>query len=262
MDVGQRAVAADAGAVIPGLSLLWAPATSVRRTRPSAYPGRGRPATRGDLVRPLAQTYRGRELPAPVPDWVQPWQGGEAGSGSRGGMDDFVLPEVAPSAPTFRIAAIHDPRRTESLVLTSPLAVPARALRALYLAPWPVGQLPLASKQLIGAARPLVSAPQMCQRLPELALVAGAVLTYAVATQPAVPTGFWDCRPRPTTGRLRRVLSRAESPPDSALPARIRARAAVTDHLPKGFWGQRPRTKPAPPPQQRRGRSTTPADAA
>jgi len=39
-------------------------------------------------------------------------------------------------------------------------------------------------------------------------LLAGAIATYQAATLPAVPTGFWDRQPKPTPGRLRRLLSR------------------------------------------------------
>src|SRR5215210_180906 len=47
---------------------------TARRAQPPAYPGRGRPATRGAVVRPLARTYRGRRIPATVPDQVTTWQ--------------------------------------------------------------------------------------------------------------------------------------------------------------------------------------------
>ncbi len=80
--------------------------------------------------------------------------------------------------------------------------------------------------------------PETCQRLPELALVAGAVLSYAAATGPAVATGYWDRRPLRTPGRLRRVLEYREFPEAVALPQRVRVKAAVTAHLPKGHWGQ------------------------
>ena len=138
---------------------------------------------------------------------------------------------------------------SRSTTLASPLAVPPRALRDLYHDRWPVEQLPLAAKQMLGAARQFVSAPETCQRLPELALLAGAVLSYVAATVPAVPTGVWDRRPQPTPGRRRRRLARAPFPHDFPLPARIRAKAAQTEHLPKGFWGQRRRATadPAPP---------------
>ena len=234
---------------------------TARRAQPPAYAGRGRPATRGAVVRPLARTYRGRVIPATPPDRVETWQEDDAVVRAES-WDELVLPDAAPGAPTFRIVAIHDPRWSEPLLLASPLTIAPRALRDLYLDRWPVEQLPLVGKQLLGAARQFVSAPETCQRLPELALLAGAVLSYAAATQSPVPTGFWDRRPRPTPGRLRRLLARAAFPTDFPLPARIREKASVTDHLPKGFWGQRRRstadTTPTPSPD----RPTTPAQAA
>ena len=121
-------------------------------------------------------------------------------------------------------------------------------MRDLYRDRWPVEQLPLAAKQMLGAARQFVHAPETCQRLPELALLAGAVLSYAAATSPAVPTGFWDRRPQPTPGRLRRLLARTPFPHDFPLPARLRRKESPTAHLPTGGFGQRRRAAaPAPP---------------
>ena len=234
---------------------------TARRAQPPAYPGRGRPATRGAVVRPLARTYRGRLIPATPPDRSEAWSEEEVVVRAEC-WDAVVLPDAPAGAPTFRLVALHDPRSSEPLLLASPLAITPRALRDLYLDRSPVEQLPLAAKQLLGAARQFVSAPETCQRLPELALLAGVVLSYAAATQPPVPTGFWDRRPRPTPGRLRRVLARAAFPTDFPFPARIRQKASVTDHLPKGFWGQRrlstTETTPMPSPDQ----PTTPAQAA
>lgn len=85
-----------------------------------------------------------------------------------------------------------------------------------------VEQLPLAAKQMLGAARAFVSAPETCQRLPERALLAGSILTYLAATLPAVPTGSWDRRPRLTPGRLRRRLVHSIFPAAFPLPDRIR----------------------------------------
>ncbi len=209
------------------------------------YPGRGRPRTRGVLIRPLARTYRDRELAATPPDQVVTWQEGDTVVRAAW-WDDLVLPDVPPKSPTFRIIVVHDPRWTEPLVLATTLAVSARALRDLYLDRWPVEQVPLAAKQMLGAARAFVSAPETCQRLPELALLAGSILTYLAATQPAVPTGSWDRRPRPTPGRLRRVLARTVFPTSFPLPDRIRQKAAVTAHLRTGFWGQRRLPAPIP----------------
>lgn len=216
-----------------------------RRADLAAYPGRGRPRTRGELIRPLARTYRGRELAATPPDHGVTWQEGDTVVRAEW-WDGLVLPDVPLDRPTFRLIVIHDPRWTAPLVLATTLAVPARALRDLYLDRWPVEQLPLAAKQMLGAARAFVSAPETCQRLPELALLAGSILTYLAATLPAVPTGSWDRRPRPTPGRLRRRLAHTVFPTTFPLPHRIRQKAAVSAHLPKGSWGQRHRPTPTP----------------
>ena len=218
---------------------------TARRAALPAYPGRGRPRTRGELIRPLARTYRGRVLPATAPDRVVTWQEGDAVVRAEA-WDDLVLPDApVAGAPPFRIVVLHDPRWTEPLVLATTLPVSARALRDLYLDRWPVEQLPLAAKQMLGAARAFVSAPETCQRLPELALLAGSILTYLAASQPAIPTGSWDRRPRPTPGRLRRLLAHTVFPTSFRLPDRIRQKAAVTAHLPKGSWGQRRRSATA-----------------
>jgi hypothetical protein len=216
-----------------------------RRATLPPYAGRGAPRTRGELIRPLARTHTGRVLPATDPDHVLTWQEGDTVVGAEW-WDDLVLPNVPLTSPTFRLVVIHDPRWTEPLVLATTLPVLARTLRDLYLDRWPVEQLPLAAKQMLGAARSFVSAPETCQRLPELALLAGSILTYLAATQPAIPTGSWDRRPRPTPGRLRRLLARVDFPTAVPLPDRIRQKAAVSAHLPTGFWGQRRPPSPIP----------------
>ena len=216
-----------------------------RRAKLDDYPGRRRPRQRGELIRPLARTYRDRTLAASTPDAGATWQEGNTVVRAAW-WDDLVLADVPLTSPTFRLVVIHDPRWTEPLVLATTLAVSARTLRDLYLDRWPVEQLPLAAKQMLGAARAFVSAPETCQRLPELALLAGSILTYLAASQPAIPTGSWDRRPRPTPGRLRRLLSRAVFPTSFHLPDRIRKKDAVTAHLPTGNWGQRRRPTPIP----------------
>jgi hypothetical protein len=223
---------------------------TARRAQPPIYSGRGRPPTRGALVRPLARRHAGRLLPATPADAVTTWHEGDTiVRGER--WHDLVLPTAATGAagaasrPTFSVVAIHDPSYAEPLLLATPLAVSSQAVRGLYRDRWPVEQIPLVAKVLLGAARQFVSAPETTQRLPELALLAGAVLTYAAATGPAVPTGNWDRAPQRTAGRLRRVLRRTLFPSLDGLPARLRQKAAVTAHLPKGFFGQRhPRSTP------------------
>ena len=209
-----------------------------RRAAPPPYGGRGRPPTRGALGRPLPRRHRGRAIPATPPDRVATWH--EAAAPLRAeGRTDLVRPDADAGSPAVSVIAVHDPRHREPLLLVTPLALSPRAARDLYRDRWPVEQLPLAAKQMLGAARQFVHAPETCQRLPELARLAGAVLSYAAATSPAIPTGFWDRRPRPTPGRLRRLLARTPFPHDFPFPARIREKASATGHLPTGFWGQR-----------------------
>ena len=220
---------------------------TARRADPPPYGGRGPRPKRGKLVRPLARRRAGREIAATEPDQVITWpeHGNDGDRTLRAGLwTRLVVPDAAPGSPTFTIVAISDPAYTEPLLVATPLALTPQVLRELYRDRWPIEQLPLAAKQMLGAARQFVHEEETCQRFPELALLAGAVLTYAAATGPAVPTGSWDRHPQRTPGRLRRLLAQADFPKDFPLPGRLRVKLAVTDHLPKGFWGQRRRPSP------------------
>jgi hypothetical protein len=177
-------------------------------------------------------------LPATPPDRITLWTDGDRTIRAEE-WTDLLLPDAAPGNPTFGVVAIHDPRYRAPLLLATPQAVPPQAVRALYRDRWPVEQVPLAAKQMLGAARQFVHAPETCQRLPELALLAGAMSNYLAATLPPLPTGFWDRQPRPTPGRLRRALGRLPFPHEFPLPARVRQKASLTAHLPKGWFGQR-----------------------
>jgi len=222
---------------------------TARRADPPPYGGQGRPATHGDLVRPLARRRQEREIPATPPDQVMTWteRGSDGDQTLRAEQwTGLVVPAAAPGGPTFTIMAIFDPAYTNPLLVATPLDLAPQLVRDLYRDRWPVEQLPLAAKQMLGAARQFVHEQETCQRFPELALLAGAVLTYAAATGPAVPTGSWDRQPRRTPGRLRRLLAQADFPTDFPLPQRLRGKVAVTDHLPKGYWGQRRRPSPTP----------------
>jgi hypothetical protein len=215
-----------------------------RRAIPPAYPGRGRPGWRGELIRPRARADRGRALAATDPDHVATWPEGDAVVRAAG-WDDLVRPDVPLTRPTCRLMVIDDPRWAEPLVLATTLAISARALRDRDLDRWPVEQLPLAARQMLGAARSFVSAPETCQRLPELALLAGSILTDLAAPLPAIPTGSWDRRPRPTPSRIRRRRAHADVPTAFPLPDHSRQQAAVTAQLPTGFRGQRRSSAPA-----------------
>jgi hypothetical protein len=217
-----------------------------RRATPPPYRGRGRPPTRGVLVRPLPRRSRGRLLAATAPDEEASWEEGSVRVHAAV-WRDLAPPTTKPDSPPLRVVAIYDPRYRDPWLLASPLPLAPPALRALYHDRWPVEQLPLVAKQLLGAARQFVHAPQTCQRLPVLTLLAGAILAYMAATAPSIPTGFWDRRPQPTAGRLRRALEDCPFPADFPLPARLHPKRVPTAHLPTGFWGQRrPRAASAP----------------
>jgi hypothetical protein len=216
---------------------------TARRATPPDYSGTGRPPKRGKLVRPLARTFKGRQLAATPSDRSLTWS--EDGYELRADFWDNLVfrntPADTADAPTFSVVAIHDPRWSRPLLLvlaTSLVEVAAADVRRLYLDRWPIEQLPLAAKQMIGAQRAFVYAVESCQRLPELALLAGSILSLAAAMLPAIPTGFWDRRPQPTPGRLRRYLFGLGFPVNFSLPPEIRQKASWTAHLPKGFWGQ------------------------
>lgn len=155
--------------------------------------------------------------------------------------DHLVAPDATPGAPTFTAVVIHDPRFLHPLVLAVNVPLDGKAVQAFYRDRWPVEQLPLAAKQILGAHRQFVFAPESCQRLPELAFLAGSILTYVAATAPAVRTGFWDRAARPTCGRLRRFLGRVPflELVSAGLPAHFRKKEPVTAHLPKGVLGHR-----------------------
>jgi hypothetical protein len=146
---------------------------TARRATPPDYSGTGRPPKRGQLVRPLARTFKGRQLAATPSDRSLTWS--EDGYELRADFwDNLVLrntPADTADAPTFSVVAIHDPRWSRPLLLvlaTSLVEVAAADVRRLYLDRWPIEQLPLAAKQMIGAQRAFVYAVESCQRLPEL----------------------------------------------------------------------------------------------
>lgn len=220
---------------------------TARRNVLPAYKGKGRRPRYGTLVRPLARTGRtGQTIPATTPDRVETWT--EQGVQFRAEFwDNLVLPDVPVQAanPTFTVVAIYDPRFRPPWLLACPLPLSGAALRGLYRDRWPVEQVPLAGKQMLGGARQFVFAPESCQRLPELNLLSGAIVTYLAATLPAVPTGFWDRHPQPTPGRLRRLLARTSFPESYPLPERLRKKATVWAHLPLGIRGHRRTKQPA-----------------
>jgi hypothetical protein len=230
---------------LEGFVLRLAKNFTGRRNVPAPRKRKGRPPTYGEWVRPLARTYKQHAIPATPPERVVTWE--EAGCKLRAEVwFNLILPgvEPAPHNRTFQVAAIYDPRFEEPWLLASDLPLSPADLRALYQDRWPVEQIPQAAKQMLGAHRQFVFCDESIYRLPELALLAGSILSFLAAALPLAPTGFWDRNPRRTPGRLRRLLFGRDFPSSFPLPERIRKKESVTRHLPKGILGHRRQPRP------------------
>lgn len=207
---------------------------------------RGKKPTKGPRVRPLSRQYRGKEISATAPDTIFSWKLETGETITAKVWDDLVRPDVTLDSQVdlFDVFAITDPRYDNPLLVATNVKLQAKTIHALYADRWPIEQLPLAGKQMIGAHRQFVFAAETRQRLPELVLLAGSILTGLAALHPTMPTGFWDRNPQPTPGRFRRALAGLPFPQSYPLPGQLRQKASVTDHLPKGILAHRRQKQP------------------
>jgi hypothetical protein len=246
----REIVLADAGFQVKlfheskvGQYLIRLPKNFTARRNYLAYaPGkRGKKPTKGTYVRPLARRYRGKEIAATTPDATDSWVLATGETITVQIWYDLVRPDVAPgpTADLFDVFAIADPRYDKPLLVATNVKLHPQTVHALYTDRWPIEQIPLAGKQMIGAHRQFVFAKETRHRLPELVLLAGSILTGLAALHPTIPTGFWDRKPRPTPGRFRRALNGLPFPQSYPVPGRLCQKASVTDHLPKGVLAHR-----------------------
>ena len=215
---------------------------TARRNWLAYAPGkRGKKPSKGPRVRPLPRRYKGKEIPATAPDATFSWTLDTGETITAQVWYDLVRPDLLPGphCDLFDVWAITDPRYENPLLVATNVKLQPDTVHALYADRWPIEQLPLAGKQMVGAHRQFVFAASSRQRLPELVLLAGSILTGLAALHPAMPTGFWDRNPLPTPGRFRRALAGLPFPQSYPLPARLRQKASVTDHLPKGILAHR-----------------------
>jgi hypothetical protein len=247
MDAGVKLADVQAANLVNYLLRLPTNFTA-RRNQPAPYGGKGRKPVFGEKIRPLARSYKGKTIAASSPDRVETWA--EGGIAMRAEIwDDLILPGVIPGPQTkaFRVYAIYDPAYTTPWLLATPLPLKAATVKTMYQDRWPVEQIPLSAKQMVGAHRQFVHADESIQRLPELALLAGSILSFLAATAPTAPTGFWDRQPRRTPGRFRRMLMGLPFPQSYPFPERLRKKASVTDHLPKGILAHRRKSTASAP---------------
>ena len=188
----------------------------------------------------MARTHKQKRLAATTPDQTATFQrdGRTIQVASWHGLVTSDT-RVADAQRTFSLYVFRDPLYTKPLILATDLKVQPETVLLIYLDRWPVEHPPLAAKQMVGLHRQFVFATEACFRLPELALLAGAILAYVAAVSPPIPTGFWDRQPQATPGRLRRRLAQVDFPNMTEVDPKLRKKASVTDHLPKGINGHR-----------------------
>ena len=171
---------------------------TARRNYLPPYKGRGCRPQWGEKVRPLPRTRLDNEIAATSPDRCETidFEGRKI---KVHGWSDLILPTCKPgeAVDTFTIWVFFDPLYKTTLVLGTNLAqAQPLTIFCLYLDRWPVEQIPLVAKQMLGLHRQFVFAPESCNRLPELAFLLGNVLTYLATVLPPLPTGFWDRHPK------------------------------------------------------------------
>lgn len=170
-----------------------------RRNKLPGYRGRGPRPQKGALVRPLARVFKGKTLAATPPDVVITfeWAGRQVRASGWLKLMRADL-RVADPHELFHIWVIDDPLYEGVLVLGTnlPPTVSPQTLYHLYHDRWPVEQIPLVAKPLLGCQRQFVFAPLSCWRLGELAFFTANLLTWLAATSPAFPSGYWDRHPK------------------------------------------------------------------
>jgi len=170
---------------------------TARRPYLPVYKGRGRPPTRGILVRPLARKWKNRILPATSPDITITFEFEER-TITAYGWHELMRSDlkVADDHELYAIWVFADPLFKTPLVLGTNLSAEPKVIFSLYLDRWPVEQIPLVAKQLLGCQRQFVFAPTSCWRLGELAFLVGNILTWLAVLLPPQPTGYWDRHPK------------------------------------------------------------------
>lgn len=204
---------------------------------------KGRPCEYGPLVRPLARSHLGKAIAATPAQREGSFVFAERTIHSRS-WHTLVTSQtkVHPDNPTFAIYLFADPLYNKPLLLATDLTLDAELIYLIYRDRWPVEHPPLAAKQMVGLHRQFVFAPESCFRLPELALLAGNILTHTAALLPPISAGFWDRTPKATPGRLRRLLARAIFPNLADFDPQLRKKNSLSDHLPKGVLAHRRHT--------------------
>ncbi len=174
---------------------------TARRPCLPVYKGRGRRPNRGVLVRPLTRKWKDRMLPATCPDVTTTFAFDDRTIATHGWHELMRSDlKVADNHERYSIWVFADPLFKTPLVLGTNLPAAPEVIFSLYLDRWPVEQIPLVAKQLLGCQRQFVFAHTSCWRLGELALLVGNILTWLATLLPPQPTGYWDRHPKKHPG--------------------------------------------------------------
>jgi hypothetical protein len=148
-------------------------------------------------VRPLTRKWKERILSATCPDVVTTFEF-EKRTITAYGWHELMRADlkVTDGHELYSVWVFADPLFKTPLVLGTNLSVAPEVIFSLYLDRWPVEQIPLVAKQLLGCQRQFVFAPTSCWRLGELAFLVGNILTWLAVLLPPQPTGFWDRHPK------------------------------------------------------------------
>lgn len=215
---------------------------AARRNEKPTRKGRGRRPEYGEYIRPRArQGRKDNTIPATAPDHCGTFEF-EDRTITVSYWHNLVTSgtKFSKDATTYSIYMYDDPDYKDPLILATdikPQKVETPYL--LYNDRWTAEHPPLAAKQMIGLHRHFVFAFESCFRLPELAFIVGSILTLVAASHPPIPSGFWDRKPKATPGRLRNALRDVDFPTFSDFDPRIRKKASVSHHLPKGINAHR-----------------------
>lgn len=240
VDAGVKIAALQKAGIKQYVIRLATNFTARRNFLPEHHKGR-RPKY-GALVRPLPRKHKDKTLTATSPDETCSWV--ENRREIRVEIwRNMLLNKTIPNQKNkiFDIYAIYDPGFEQPWLLATPVRLKPQSVRAIYKDRWPVEQIPLSAKQMVGAHRQFVHNPESVQRLPELALLAGSILSFLAASFPPTPTGFWDRKPKRTPGRFRRLLMGKPFPKDVPLSWQLREKKSATAHLPKGNLARTPK---------------------
>lgn len=213
-------------------------ATFRRNELPQKKSNRGRPAEKGEVIRPCKRVRKAQEIAASRPDETKTFT--HRGRQIRVKIwKNVVLPDqkVSPENELLNVFVYDDPAYGTPLILTTNvLELLAEVVFEFYLGRWLVEHPPLVSKQLLGMQRQFLFNAMARERCFALGLIFGNVLTWLARNCDAIPTGFWDRRPKQTPGRLRRFLAKRDFSKLNPINQRISKKSPSLRIYQKVFW--------------------------